>query len=215
VARLYIFRHGETDWNLQHRIQGHTDVSLNLRGRRQARDLAERLESHPIEALLTSDLTRARQTAEIVAGRLRVPLFVDARLREACLGEAEGMTVSEVIAHFGEDAWRTWCSNRPGDWHFRFPNGEQKQQTLARARAGLEEFLTGASFQHIAICTHGGVIRTLVSSLNPPGGPPVAIQNCSVHILDRDEATPGPIWRYCMNLLEQGDSSGDLPPPEF
>src|SRR5687767_15916178 len=107
MARLYIFRHGETDWNLARRIQGHTDIALNERGRDQARDLANRLERYPIQAILSSDLARARETAEIVARRSDVPVFVDERLREASLGDAEGLTVDEAIARFGAEAWQT------------------------------------------------------------------------------------------------------------
>jgi probable phosphoglycerate mutase len=211
--RLYLFRHGETDWNAQHRIQGHTDIALNLHGRRQAHKLAARLQAYPIEALLSSDLARARETGAIVAGRLGIPLYVDRRLREACLGDVEGMTVEEAIARFGETAWRTWCSCSPDDWHFHFPNGEHKQQTLQRARAGLEDFLKEVSYRNIAISTHGGVIRTLVSSVRE-STEPVAIPNCSVHILEREEDSGGSAWRHCTELIEP-DSPAGLPPPEF
>jgi broad specificity phosphatase PhoE len=211
MARLYIFRHGETDWNLARRIQGHTDIALNERGRDQARDLANRLERYPIQAILSSDLARARETAEIVARRSDVPVFVDERLREASLGDAEGLTVDEAIARFGAEAWQTWCSADSSDWGFSFPNGEAKRSTLGRAQAVLEDFLRRHPFEHVGVSTHGGVIRTLILSCVPWGDTPVGIQNCGLHILDGHNNGRSLQWEYIeTNEPEESDDA-----PEF
>ena len=83
LRHLLLARHGETDWNVAGRWQGHTDVPLNATGRAQALALAERLRNEGIAAVATSDLSRARHTAEIVAGALGVPVaLVDPALRE-------------------------------------------------------------------------------------------------------------------------------------
>jgi broad specificity phosphatase PhoE len=82
VTTLLLVRHGETDWNAEGRLQGHTDTPLNELGRRQALTLADELAGDGIEAVYSSDLARARETAEIVAERLRLAVVLDPDLRE-------------------------------------------------------------------------------------------------------------------------------------
>jgi probable phosphoglycerate mutase len=115
---LYLARHGETDWNLEGRWQGQTDIGLNGSGRAQAAALAERLAGHGIAHVSASDLSRARQTAEIVARRLGVAtVAVDHALRERGFGVFEGLTREECAQRF-PDSWRaTWpiaAMRRPG-----------------------------------------------------------------------------------------------------
>jgi broad specificity phosphatase PhoE len=86
---LFVFRHGETDWNREGRLQGHTDTQLNATGLAQAEALAESLRAHRLDAVVSSDLARAQTTAQIVADALRVPLFIEAGLRETDVGAAE------------------------------------------------------------------------------------------------------------------------------
>jgi len=203
--RVYIFRHGETDWNLNRRIQGHTDIPLNARGSAQAEELAQRLQRCPIEVILSSDLARARQTAEVVAAQLAVPVYFDPRLREASLGEAEGLTVEEVVARFGGSAWDKWRSTDPADWEFHFPGGEPKRSTLERSSKALEDFLGQHPFGTVAVSTHGGVIRTLVGSCVTGGSDAISIQNCAVHVMDRHAHE----WKYVGLDEADGDS------PEF
>jgi len=83
---LFLFRHGETDWNREGRLQGHTDTPLNANGLAQAEALADSLLPHRLDAVVSSDLTRARTTAQIVADVLRVPLFIEPGLRETDVG---------------------------------------------------------------------------------------------------------------------------------
>src|SRR5437764_2337856 len=87
---LFLFRHGETDWNREGRLQGHTDTLLNATGLAQAEALSETLRQHRLDAVLSSDLLRASTTGRIVADALGVPLFTDAGLRETNVGAAEG-----------------------------------------------------------------------------------------------------------------------------
>jgi broad specificity phosphatase PhoE len=204
--RLYIFRHGETDWNRAGRIQGHTDIGLNLRGRAQAHDLAERLRRYTIDAVLTSDLSRARQTAQIVASRLGIPVFLDRRLREASLGQAEGLTVEQIMQRFGEEAWGKWRSSEPSDWGFHFPGGEPKRRTVERAKSVLDDFLRLHHFEHVAISTHGGVIRTLIRSGIGPAPGSVSIRNCAVHVIDRLNGEEGVVWNYVKLDEPEGES---------
>jgi len=93
---LFLFRHGETDWNRQGRLQGHTDTLLNATGLVQAEALTERLRPHRLDAVVSSDLARAWTTGRIVAEGLGVPLISEPGLREANIGEAEGLYWPEV-----------------------------------------------------------------------------------------------------------------------
>jgi broad specificity phosphatase PhoE len=95
VTRLLLVRHGETDWNAEGRLQGHTDRPLSDYGRRQALQLADELESEDFEAIYSSDLARARETAEIVGRRLELPVELDPDLREKDWGAWEGLTSVE------------------------------------------------------------------------------------------------------------------------
>jgi broad specificity phosphatase PhoE len=95
VTALLLVRHGETDWNADGRLQGHTDRPLSEFGRRQAQQLAEELASERLEAIYASDLSRARETAEIVGRRLGLAVVLDPDLREKDWGNWEGLTAVE------------------------------------------------------------------------------------------------------------------------
>jgi broad specificity phosphatase PhoE len=95
VTRLLLIRHGETDWNADGRLQGQTDRPLSDFGRTQARQLADALAEEELEAIYSSDLARARETAEIVGGRLGLPVSLDQDLRERDWGTWEGLTAVE------------------------------------------------------------------------------------------------------------------------
>ena len=95
MTRLLLVRHGETDWNAEGRLQGQIDRPLSDFGRRQARQLAEELEDEEIGAIYSSDLARARETAEIVGERLDLPVELDSDLREKDWGSWEGLTAVE------------------------------------------------------------------------------------------------------------------------
>jgi len=96
VTTLLLVRHGETNWNAERRWQGHADVPLNDRGRKQARTLAEQLAGERIDVIYTSDLSRARDTADAVGARLGVEVVVDPDLREIDAGAIEGLTAEEA-----------------------------------------------------------------------------------------------------------------------
>src|SRR2546421_12731333 len=101
MVTLLLIRHGETDWNAEHRWQGHADVPLNERGREQAKALAEELAPEGADAIYASDLSRARDTAEIVGERLGLPGVLDPDLPEIGVGSRAGLTGDEV----GGRAW--------------------------------------------------------------------------------------------------------------
>jgi probable phosphoglycerate mutase len=157
-ATLFLVRHGETDWNAAGRWQGQTDVPLNARGREQAREVAERLRAGGIAAIASSDLLRARATAEIVASELGLEVsHLDAALRERRFGCFEGLTREEVAARFPE-AWARYLAD-PGPAP---PGGESRDELIGRllpAVASAVARLPGP----LLVVMHGGAMRALLA----------------------------------------------------
>jgi probable phosphoglycerate mutase len=178
---LWIFRHGQTDWNAQERFQGHIDVPLNDIGRTQARALVPKLMKTSLEVILSSDLSRALETASIAASELKVPIFQDSRLREAHLGEAQGLTRIEIETQFGKALAHQWHSHLLTDADISYPGGETGIQVMNRVFEALRHFIESNPFRKIGVATHGGVIRRVMQKLQPPGAPSVAIPNGVVY----------------------------------
>jgi broad specificity phosphatase PhoE len=166
MTTLYFVRHGQTDWNLQRRLQGHTDVPLNQTGREQAQALSAFFRENQIRTCVTSDLSRAIQTAALMAPD--AILTTDWRLREADLGLAEGLTYDEVVSRFGQNAWENFLSVETSDGRPCFPGGEAKGQHRARLMEALRSFLSRRTeTQAAAVVTHGGSLVRLLDACNP------------------------------------------------
>ena len=183
---IYLFRHGETDWNAEGRFQGQLDVPLNDKGREQARALIPQLKEARIEAILSSDLVRAFETGQIVASALQIPISADLDLREAHLGDAQGLTVPEIQKRLGVELVARWKSNLPTDADVGYPGGETGSQVIQRVFRAMERFLDTRAFERVAISTHGGVIRRVMQTLMPPGSPLVPIPNAVVYRIEFD-----------------------------
>lgn len=158
--KLYLVRHGETDWNLESKIQGQTDTSINDNGRKQAQELAERVieELGTIKRIYSSRQKRALETAQIIGRRLSVSPVVHQGLEEICLGEWEGYTWKQVKEIFSEE-YQIWHQNR------RYqvpPGGESYQQLLDRLLPALDGIMKKER-QDVLIVTHSAVIMTLMS----------------------------------------------------
>lgn len=194
MIELFFFRHGETDWNVERRFQGHTDIPLNARGREQALALVEPLRAARIECVLSSDLSRAVDTARAVTDALSVPLLVHAGLREARLGAAEGRTMEELKALFGADTLARWRSPLHSDLDARYPGGESGEEVLSRVLGALAELLP-RGVSRAGVSTHGGVIRRLVHRALTAAGQPIPqgesawIHNGSLHALRFDRSS--------------------------
>jgi alpha-ribazole phosphatase len=158
MTKLLLIRHGQTEWNVECRWQGQTDVPLNLKGIEQAAQLAQRLQSSGLDAIYSSDLCRALQTAQILAETVELPVIVDARLREVYQGEWEGMLVSEIE------------QRDPAKFQLRFenplafttPGGETTLQVQERVLSAVQEILAKHSGETVAIVSHGFVIALLL-----------------------------------------------------
>jgi probable phosphoglycerate mutase len=186
---LYLFRHGETDFNREQRFQGHLDVPLNDEGRRQAEGLVRPLARIGIDCILSSDLSRARETAEIVARGLGIPVFETYGLREARLGNAQGLTVEEIEARFGRELVEKWRSPYLSDADVSYPGGETGREVLDRVLRSIETFVENTEHRHIGIATHGGVIRRVVRSLLDDHSMFIPIPNGIVYPLERNRST--------------------------
>ena len=158
MTEILLIRHGETDWNAERRMQGHLDIALNAVGRRQADRLAAALRGAGPHVVISSDLQRARDTAQAVAQACSVELIIDAACRERCFGAFEGLLYDEIGAHFPA-AHAAWQAR---DIDARYPPGTQVAETLRefsqRAIAGVLMHAQRHAGKKIAIVTHGGVL---------------------------------------------------------
>jgi probable phosphoglycerate mutase len=158
VTELLLVRHGETDWNAEGRLQGHTDRPLTEHGRRQAAELAERLAAEHVDAIYASDLSRAKETAEIVGARLGLPVSVDAGLREKHWGNWEGLTGDEraTVEHEGESV------------------ADHRERVMAAVRRIVDRH----PGERVVVVTHGGSLRRVQAALHGVAEP--VADNCSV-----------------------------------
>ncbi|MBD0348367.1 MAG: histidine phosphatase family protein [Thermoleophilia bacterium] len=154
---VLLVRHGETDWNRDRRIQGQSDPPLNAAGREQARDLAERLAGTRLDAVYASDLRRARETAEILAARLAMPVVVDPQLRELDFGSWEGWTVEELQERDPENVAR-WLETGEAVWE----RGETHADLARRVRTAVARLAEIHAGGQILLVAHGGPVRALL-----------------------------------------------------
>lgn len=153
-TELLLIRHGETAWNAEHRIQGHLDIPLSATGIRQAALLADRLARETIVAVYSSELTRARLTAEPFAARLGLDITSDTRLRERSFGVFEGLTADEIAARHPE-GFRRWRERDPA---WAIDEGESGQQLIDRVLSALNDITQRHPGESVAVVTHGGVL---------------------------------------------------------
>jgi broad specificity phosphatase PhoE len=162
---LLLARHGQTDDNLEPiRVQGFTDTPLNDVGRRQAHELAERAASLEIASLWTSDLSRARETAEIVGARIGLRPEPDRRLREGDRGRWEGRRFIDIERE-DPDLYAAW---RRAGADFRFPGGESLQEHSDRVAAALRDIHACGPLPALVVC-HRGSIRAVLCRRDPRG----------------------------------------------
>ncbi|MEM6529751.1 MAG: histidine phosphatase family protein [Chloroflexota bacterium] len=182
--RVWLIRHGETDWNTQHRWQGHAPTSLNATGHEQARALGAYLRDKSIGMVYSSDLPRAFQTAQPIAAAHNLAPISDMRFRELNVGVFQALFPDELAALYPDElaAWRS------GDMNYAPPGGETRNHMLDRAMAGFTDGTEGASTDNIAIVTHGGTIRLMLPAIcpeDPKLQEKIPVQNTSYTLLER------------------------------
>lgn len=168
-TEFILLRHGETEWNALGRLQGHLNSPLNPEGLRQADALASRLASVSFQALYSSDLGRALETARRIAARTGHGVSQDTRLRERGLGILEGLTREEALQRHPE----TFARFSAGGPDYIVPGGESVEQRLLHAVECLEELGARHPGERVVVVTHGGVLGSLFRRCLgiPPGTP--------------------------------------------
>jgi 2,3-bisphosphoglycerate-dependent phosphoglycerate mutase len=151
---IHLVRHGQTDWNAERRTQGWTDIPLNAIGREQALAAAAVLAERPVATVISSDLSRARETAEPIAAQAGVELVLEPALRERGFGVAEGMLDSEI-----ERDLRGQLDGRWTDADFRFDGGESRRDVYERVGGFLAELLAAPLDPELVLVSHGGALR--------------------------------------------------------
>ena len=158
--KLHIIRHGETVWHAENKYAGHTDIGLTNLGHAQAKTLATwAIQINP-DAIYSSDLTRAFDTAKPSALALGLEIIVDSRFREVNFGQIEGLTPAEMERQFRE--LRQEFLVRPADT--LLPEGESGRSALARALPAIEEILSG-THNDVMLFSHGTLMRLIVCQL--------------------------------------------------
>jgi len=194
--RLYIARHGETSWNLQHRLQGWTDVPLDETGRKQAAALAESLKGVRIDAIYSSTLSRSRDTAQTVAARTMTVKSLDG-LRERNYGHFQGG--SDTDAQFVK---------RMNVWDDRLDDGESLNQLLARARDSLAQIRREHPAGNVLIVAHritNQMILRALLDLTPEQTVTITQNNDEVYLVELDPGAKPRLWK-----LIRDSNLGDL-----
>lgn len=195
AAQLVVLRHGRTSWNATGRFQGQADIPLDERGMAQAAQAAGVLSELAPSAIYSSDLTRARQTAEPLARSCGLPVVTDQRLREIHVGSWEGLTIDELFSQVDDDLKRAWLA---GEDVRRSATGETVAEVGERAGAALDEIgLAAPNGSTVVAVMHGlaaraGVCRLLgfpTESWKRLSG----LHNCGWIIVERHRT--GDFWR--------------------
>jgi len=203
--RIVLWRHGRTSWNAERRFQGQTDVALDETGLAQAARAATALARLEPAVIISSDLSRARVTADALAALSGAEVREDAGLRETFAGEWEGLTRPELEERFGDQLaeWSADPDVRPGGGETRREVAERMVGSITEALADVEPGGT------LVVATHGGAARAAAGALL--GLPPEhwaalgVLANCAWTVLEENLSSHGPRWRL------QEYNSGSLP----
>lgn len=195
LRRLVLLRHGQTDYNVAGRMQGHLESMLTASGLARTAHVAPVIAAMGPQRLVTSDLRRAADTADVLGAACGLPVKVDARLRETHLGQWQGLTVDEV-----EDGWPGAIATWRSDPAWAPPGGESRIEVVRRARPVVDELdgeFDGPPRATAVLIGHGGLIAGLVSGLlelPTPTWPSIGgIGNCRWTVLARRDDHPR--WR--------------------
>ena len=188
--KIYVVRHGETDWNTEMRLQGRTDIPLNAQGMEEAEKTSEALKSVPFSAVYVSPLHRARQTAEILKRDRRIPVYVDQRLIEMGFGIYEGKS-SKNEKYLVPDKDFGYKFREKPSLYVPPEGGESFEEVCERGTDFLKELAADTRYQDdcVLVVAHGASIRGLLSSLCMNGDIDQfwggeLLKNCSVTVLD-------------------------------
>lgn len=158
-TRIILIRHGETAWNAERRLQGHIDIALNAEGERQAEALASALSAERFDAIVSSDLQRAHQTATALARLHDLPVHTDPALRERCYGAFEGLLYAEIEQRYPAE-FAAWQAR---DVDSAVPDGVRRAETFRqfyqRSIDGIAAWADQYQGATLALVAHGGVLE--------------------------------------------------------
>lgn len=190
-TRLIVVRHAETTWNREKRMQGTTDTKLSDVGCAQAQALARRLVNETFAALYSSDLSRARDTAHVIAQLTGCDLMLEPRLRERAFGVFEGLTSDEIRARYPEE-YACFASRDPD---YEVPGGESARGFMRRCLSCLAEIADRHAGEEVVVVTHGLVLDALYRA---------------AHDLDHGVQRPVPLINASLNFFSYGNDSWRL-----
>jgi len=145
---IYIARHGQTDWNLEHRLQGHTDIPLNEKGKNEAVLCSNQLTSVKLDKIISSDLSRAKETAHIINSSLSLPIEYDFRLREIHFGDLQGVKKENI----SDESWHS----------FKYDPAKIHAESFAHLYKRVRSFFDDIDAQtNTLVITHSYVIRMI------------------------------------------------------
>ena len=187
ITRFCLVRHGETNWNAERRLQGHTDIHLNTRGLAQAEQMARALKKINLQfdVLYTSDLHRAAKTAQAIEQLFQISAIADKSLRERHLGALQGLTTDEA-PHSEPDLW---VSHLNRDIHQELRGGESIQQFSDRIKTALEHIRERYQGKTILLVSHGGALDMMyrIASNQPLNAEKtVSVPNASLNWISHD-----------------------------
>ena len=183
MGTLLIVRHGETEWNAEGRIQGHTDIGLSENGAQQARSLGQRLADRQIDVAYSSDLKRTSETARLALGHRNVVLNETPRLREYHKGIFEGMTLTEIQTQFPDE----YPKYLEKDLSYAPEGGETTRDVSTRMASIIQEIKAKHLDETVLVVSHGGALRAaMVSLLGMPleGNWSFVFGNCGLTMVD-------------------------------
>lgn len=207
MTRLVLVRHGETAWNADGRVQGHTDIPLTKKGLEQARLASEQLKNERFVAVYSSDLKRACVTGEIIAAPHGLPVSTTPLLREAYLGRWQGLTMQEAAEQYPDEyaAYiKDSIANRP-------PGAERLEEVIARSAEFLKH-IEAHQDEIIVVACHGGTVRGLLAAafgVGPEIYRRIRLDNGGITILEMNSGRPLLVTlNDTCHLLAQGVGNG-------
>jgi broad specificity phosphatase PhoE len=178
-CELYIVRHGQTEWNVSKKVAGHIDIPLTDKGRSQAKELAKKLSTINFDAVFSSDLIRAKHTAEIIALERNLAVVTSRSLREKNYGEFEGKTQEELKKIF--DLYNSLTKEEV--YHYRLAKGaETDEEVIGRFITFLREVAVAYKGKTVLVASHHAVMRALLIHLGKgeyKNFPPNSIRNAA------------------------------------
>ena len=162
---LYIVRHGETEWNVKHIIQGHKNVGINNTGKKQVSALTKRLQPIQFDAIFSSDLLRTKQTADILNMERKLALVTTEALRERYFGKFEGQNARTFFKEVKDLLKEYETLSDENKRKFRYPTAESDEEMISRVITYIREIAVAYAGKKVLVVTHGGVIRILLIHL--------------------------------------------------